>query len=142
MSATRTSEMKLLHGTSTARWEKIRREGLGGRAGPYLTDNVDIAQYYAEEVASEDGSEPVVIEVIVRDLSKLRYDRAAMDEPVMVPMSEVCRVWRIAAKRHPEWVGPHGTISIPDRRYKISLKTVHSVRYEGVVPARDLREVP
>jgi hypothetical protein len=56
--------MKLFHGTSSKKLEKIKTDGL---TNPYLTDNYDIAAYYARETSDGDESSPIVIEVDVNE---------------------------------------------------------------------------
>jgi len=129
--------LRAYHGTSDAYWPLI--EESGGLDGPYLARTPELAQYYAEVVAEDDGGNPVVLEVVVRDTSKLRYDRAAMDEPVTVGVDEEDRDAERgrAEEEHPEWVHG-GMISIPPEEWEYSWRGAHSARYDGLLPLSDI----
>lgn len=68
----------LYHGTSDINWKGIKNQGL---RHPYLTNSLDLAEYYAEVTVEEVGGKPIVLAVKV-DPSFLRYDGNAMEEPV------------------------------------------------------------
>lgn len=124
--------IQLLHGTSAARASLIAAHGLHD---PFLTDDPEQADYYAEVAAEEDGTDPVVIEVEV-DPAQLRYDRAAMDEPVCADDADRDRAREQAARDHPEWVH-NGYLSVPADQWHVSLDAVHAVRADGAVPVAD-----
>ena len=69
---------ELFHGTSDRLLAKI---ATGGLKKPNLTDDHDIAMYYAEEACEEFKGVPVVLTVDV-DESTLRVDQPAFDEPL------------------------------------------------------------
>jgi hypothetical protein len=130
--------LKAWHGTSATRSDSIRESG--GLEDPYLAATEKLAEYYAEEVATSDGGEPIVLELIVRDTSKLRHDYAAMDEPVVVgELSEKDRdnEWERAEKEHPEWMRDD-LIFIPQEEWEYSWRGAHSVKYEGLLPLHDI----
>lgn len=65
---------RLYHGTSSVRWDAVRREGVLRRA-PFgdqcvsLTDDIHVARYFARNAcASEEGGRPVVLAVDVEGL--------------------------------------------------------------------------
>lgn len=65
---------RLYHGTSSVRWNAVRRDGVLRRA-PFgdqcvsLTDDIHVARYFARNACcSEEGGEPVVLAVDVADL--------------------------------------------------------------------------
>lgn len=127
--------LELLHGTSTDRLASIQEQGLNS---PFLTDDVEIAQYYAEEAAEDHSGMPVILRVLVRDLSKLRYDGAAMDEPVLRDEEEIQEALNEVADDHPEWV-KGDLIIVPKTAWQVSLVIVSSVLYEGQIGAADIK---
>ena len=131
--------IKAYHGTCEKLYEMIL-EG-DGLVDPYLTSNVNIAKYYAEEAAiNYKYGKPIVLEVSVPSISNLRYDGNAMDEPIMASVIQRDRAWNKAAKDHPEWV-EDDTISIPETEWKISWDAVYSARYEGVIPIGHIKKI-
>lgn len=127
--------MKLYHGTSSINLSKIKNEGL---LSPFLTDSIDIAEYYAECSCDELGGDLVILEVDV-DSKFLRYDGASMDEPVMANESRRDEQWNLALESHPEWI-KNNHIIIPSNEYTYSLRGVNSVFYEGTVKLFKLLE--
>lgn len=118
------------HGTSTANLASILREGL---RSPYLGDRRDLAWYYAEEAVDEFGGRPVVLEVSVHDVERLRHDEATMDEPVMADDDERDAEWQRAGEEHPEWLTGE-CIDVPADAWEYSWRGVGSVWYDGVLP--------
>lgn len=98
-----------------------------------MCDSEDKAHYYAEEAAAQHGGRTLVLIVSVQNEKNLRYDGAAMDEPVMADEEARDDAWNYAARKHPEWVSD-GMIVIPQDQWEISWHAVGSVWYEGVVP--------
>jgi hypothetical protein len=119
-------DIVLYHGSSSG-----LLKGQSHLRSPYLTDDPAIARHYAEQVAEEDGSEPVVFRLSVHP-SELRYDGHAMDEPVMVSDDERDQAWGAAAEEHPEWLHG-GYIACPPEAWEVSLQGARSVRHEGDV---------
>jgi hypothetical protein len=120
--------LRLYHGTSTAAWESIRQTGL---RRPFLTDRRDIAAYYAECAADEDGSHPIILVCSVSPDS-LRPDWVAYDEPLTLFREDY-------AASDAEWFDgcESGDIPTPDSAddWMTALTVVHSVRCLGdVVP--------
>ena len=72
--------LTLYHGTSSRHAAAILIEGL---RKPALTDDLDLAGYYAECCADEDGGEPVILAVTITDPSSLTVDVPAISEPVL-----------------------------------------------------------
>lgn len=108
--------MILLHGTTTDLLDVIRAQGL---TRPYLTDDEDIALYYAEVAVEETGAgEPVILEVEV-DETFLLPDVNAIDEPVLRDEDEVMEQFALV---------PDDWREAPDA-WRVSLDLVSSVRY-------------
>lgn len=123
------------HGTSSVKLNFIKTNGL---LNPYLCNNVELAKYYANESVEEHGGSPIILEVRVLNVSNLRYDNAAMNEPVMSDEDDRDASWEKAELEHPEWV--HGdTITIPTKEWEYSLDGVGSVKYEGIIPLSDIK---
>lgn len=121
--------MKAYHGTSTRVLSRLQAgEPL---RSPYLASTPDLAEYYAEEQAEVDGGEPVVLLVTIPDVTLLRYDGAAMDEPVMVEEELRDDAWEETSRAHPEWVTASGYLNIPEEAWDISWNAVGSARYDG-----------
>lgn len=134
--------MMAYHGTCSSYYEIIKREGL---KNPYLARTIDLAEYYAEQISSlenkyYDYGHPVVLEVIVRDTDKLRYDSRSMDEPVMISEDKRDSAWDEVALLHPEWV-EDDMISIPISEWEVSWNVVGAVVYDGIIPPEDIRLV-
>lgn len=121
--------IECFHGTSTGALATAARSG--GLDSPYATPNYDIAAYYAEEAAADDATDPVVVSFVVEP-SRLRYDGAAMDEPVMADETSRDDAWGDAARAHPEWVTDE-YLCIPDVEWRISWDAVASARVDGTV---------
>jgi hypothetical protein len=128
------ADREFYHGTSTGRMAAITA---GGLRDPFLADDYDLAMYYAEQAAEDDDSSPAVLRVWP-DEAQLRYDGAAMDEPVAVTGTIAAAERRAAAalsaaaRAHPEW--RHGRyISVPPEAWQISFGAVGSCRAEGSV---------
>lgn len=124
------------HGTSSSNIDSIRKNGL---QDPFLTPCQRLAAYYAREAADSNGGSPEILHVLVPDLDKLRYDGAAMDEPVTacgdVDEDTVQDSWNQACKDHPEWISQiSGCIVIPQEAWVYSYQGAESVWYDGVIP--------
>jgi hypothetical protein len=126
--------MKLFHGTSSKKLSIIKKDGL---LNPFLTNDIKLAEYYADLTSEMDESSPVILEVEVNK-NFLVYDKAAMDEPVLVPEKQRDQAWEKAAREHPEWV-KNGFICIPKNAWEYSLVGVHSVQYRGIIPANKIK---
>lgn len=70
---------RLYHGTSSVRWDAVRRDGVLRKA-PFgdlcvsLTDDIHVARYFAiNACAAEDGGEPVVLAIDVEGLDARPY---------------------------------------------------------------------
>lgn len=113
--------MLLYHGTSSTNLLAIK--GSGVLSSPYLTDDWDIAQYYAEVTADELGGEPVVLEVEV-DEFMLLPDTNAIAEPVLRDEAEVMEAFDII---------PDNWKSQPDA-WKVTMDLVSAVCVRGDVP--------
>lgn len=134
---------RFCHGTTTALLEKIRSEGL---QTPYLTHKPSLARYYALVAAEEVGGLPVVLWVSAED-ELLTYDYHAVDEPVGFDnwtsnqLAERVQVmWDREANKHPEWVNGD-TIRIPASEWKLSMETVASCRYDGILPFNNIQQI-
>ena len=130
------------HGTSSQFLPDIESKGL---INPYLGNSYEKAEYYATEVSSEVGGEPMMFQVDVSDLSQLRHDYAAMEEPVLANDADRDLAWKEAARNHPEWIKRMESgkmiVEIPQSAWEISWQGVGSVVYSGVIPFQNLHEV-
>lgn len=134
---------RFCHGTTTALLEKIRAEGL---QTPYLTHKPSLARYYAQVAAEEAGGFPVVLWVSAEDES-LTYDAHAVDEPVGFDnwtsnqlAERVQAMWDREAAKHPEWLNGD-SIWIPASEWKLSMETVASCRYNGILPFNNIQQI-
>jgi hypothetical protein len=121
--------LTLYHGTSTVFADEIERDGL---RDPYLAAEPELAEYYAEEAVEAHGGEELVLKVSLKNTRALRYDGAAMDEPVMASEEERDEAWEEAGRKHPEWI-VRGYIDVPRTAWRVSYDGVGSVRYEGTL---------
>lgn len=117
----------LYHGTSTDRLQAILAVGL---RRPCLTDDEDLARYYAGECAEASGGEPVVLAVTGLHAAHLVADVAAISEPVMVGVTEA-ELWE-RADRLVEELEVEGWAKIP---WDSALDLCRSVRHDGDVSA-------
>lgn len=127
----------LFHGTSSKYRESILTNGL---REPYLTDSEELAYYYAETTCEEVGGEPLVLKVTV-PTDSLRYDRTAMDEPVVYDgyteeelLKRVEEMFDRMSEEHPEWVKGDLLYIEEEKAWKYSLEAVGSVRCAITVP--------
>lgn len=74
---TEARQLTLYHGTSSRHVPRIQAEGLDR---PHL-GVLEVARYFAEEAAAQDGGQPVVLRIQVA-ASMLRADRALLTEPI------------------------------------------------------------
>lgn len=138
--------MKLYHGTTTERYKQIQQEGL---TKPFLTNDEELAMYYAEGVGEEEVGEPIILEVEANE-EGLRYDGAAVDEPVRFGDFSIAELeekrscmWEEQSRLHPEWLKTYSEkrafILIPKEAYRLSLETVGSCWYEGIVSPENIQ---
>jgi hypothetical protein len=111
--------MKLFHGSSTVTTDAVLSQGL---LNPYLTDDYEIALYYAEVAVDETGGEVIVYEVDI-DPEMLEADARAIDEPVLRDEDEVMDAF---AKIADDWISHQDS-------WKVTLELVGSVRVHGTV---------
>lgn len=121
--------MQVYHGTSTGTLHRAASNG--GLVDPFVTPCEDIAWYYAEQAAEVDGTIPTVVTLDVNE-SQLRYDGAAMDEPVMASDDTRDAAWNTAAAEHPEWL-QNGYIVVPSEAWSVSWTGVQSAWHDGPV---------
>ena len=123
---------KFYHATATEKLASIRENGLN--AGCYLTNNLNMAEYYAETVADEDLT-PVIIEIDgdALDTSAIKPDRPGIEEPIMSVVRDMHQLNRYASE---EWVANQWSKSKKD--WKASLDIIGCVRYAAVIPVRAL----
>jgi len=117
------------HGTSDKNIQNIQNNGLNK---PFLAKTYELAEYYAEEACDDIGGNPIIIELVVPDISKLRYDGAAMDEPVLVDENTVQKELDKAEEEHPEWV-KGDVIIIPSDEWEYSWRGANSIWYDGYI---------
>lgn len=114
--------MRLLHGTSSTHMDALLSNGLDN---PFLTDDYEIARYYAQCAVDEDDDEDaqvVVLEVEV-ETSALLPDTFAIDEPVMRDEDEVMEAFALV---------PDNWLSEPDP-WRVTMELVSSVKAVGNV---------
>ena len=117
--------MKLYHVTSAQNLMNIKSCGLN--AGSYLTDSLDIVDYYMETIVDE-GDSAAVVEISCEDLleavgsGSLIKDDASIAEPISscidVKEEDVIRLWQEC----------EGT-------WKDSLRIVRSIRCTSRIPS-------
>lgn len=121
--------MILYHGTSSVNLVGILSDGL---KNPCLTDDEDIAAYYAECETDERGGQQVLLKVVIDDsVDKLKPDYPAFEEPLTFYRDDY-------ASSDREWHQMIETDEIPypsnDADWAISLEVVHSISVEGTIP--------
>lgn len=126
------SKITLFHGTSSVALKKIAKEkGLGS---PFLTDNEDIAEYYADCKTDECGGNMVILKITV-DKDKLLKDDNSYAEPLTYFRNKF-------AQNDRDWgeMLENGEIPYPkdEKDWECSLNVVHSVRVDGFVSSDDI----
>lgn len=131
----------LFHGTSDTHLDDIMSKGL---YDPYLTSDYEKAGYYADEAAQEKGGDPIVLKVRVPSNSKLRVDFPELDEPVAVDnlddmKKNIQKAYKIYVQENPgAYDKTHNVINVSPNDYWVSLSTTKTVRYNGVVPPKNI----
>lgn len=133
--------LTLYHGTSLSILETIKKEGL---KNPYLTIVPELAEYYAETKSEETESQAIVLKIIA-ETKNLRYDEISVDEPVSFDGYSIedlekkrSKMREVESTFHPEWV-KDDIISIPPEEYKLSLNTVGTCKYEGIIDFSEIK---
>lgn len=114
----------LYHGTSTKHLAEIRTHGI---SAPSYWGSLEIAEYYAEVVAEEEGGLPVIlgIETSSLDSAFLSPDDNSIAEPLTFTLGKTEQeVWQ-------EWAASQGT-------WQECYEIVESVKYNKVVPSTEL----
>lgn len=119
------------HGTSRA--NLTAATNTGGLTNPYVTPDPDLAWHYAEQAADDTNTEPVLVTLTI-PATQLRYDGAAMDEPVLTDDTTRDAAWNAAAAAHPNWV-TNNTITCPPDAWTVSWTGVRSAWVDGTVAA-------
>jgi len=129
----------LFHGTTDSVIDDIMENGLNN---PYLTDSFEKAEYYSVEASEDDelGGSPIILRVMIPDVSKLRVDFNELDEPVGVSSKietiekNIQLEYQRYMEKNPEsYNKKYDTISIKPEDYYVSLNTVNAVRYDGII---------
>jgi len=135
--------MKLYHGTTNHHQQDIFEKGL---SNAYLTNSEGLAMYYAEVESEENGGTPILLQVCVNE-ANLQYDGLSVEEPVSyedLSISDLEKrrddMWNEQAKLHPEWMKGEYII-IPKECYHLSLETVGSCRYNGLIEPKNIELV-
>jgi hypothetical protein len=124
--------MILYHGTRSSRLSSIFRAGL---LKPYLTSDLEIAEYYAEERDHtrriDYGDHAVILAVEVDESdTALKPDYPSFDEPLSFFLYEL-------AEDEKDWFNrlDSGDIPSPENQddWQTSLEVVRSVHYKGVI---------
>ena len=118
----------LLHGTSSVFLDRINQNGLV-MLPIYLTDEEDIAEYYAEEVVEQHGGQQVILRIAFGALNPaaIEPDYPSIEEPLTYTLgvSEE-EVWE-------EWEASNQT-------WQDSLNIVSSIRYRKPIPPEAISE--
>jgi hypothetical protein len=129
----------LFHGTTDSVIDDIMENGLNN---PYLTDSFEKAEYYSVEASEDDelGGSPIILKVMIPDVSKLRVDFNELDEPVGVSSKietiekNIQLEYQRYMEKNPEsYDEEYDIISIKPEDYYVSLNTVNTVRYDGII---------
>lgn len=129
--------MRLHHGTSDVLLDAIHRDGLNS---PSLTNDPELADYYAGCVVDEEGGEGLILAVDA-DETRLRVDVQAIEEPVLrgelrerydaiarqFGISRDEALWRAANDACAE----HGVRGWTDLPWQASLALTGCVNYRG-----------
>lgn len=131
--------MILFHGTSISVWESLSSEN--PLKEPYLTNNIDLAEYYAKCAMEDFDDEDYVVlcvEIEEDEYELLRADYNAFDEPISITRNGF-------ASSDREWFEMlnSGEINYPqnDHDYNTSLKYTASVYLEKTLSADRLSVV-
>ena len=127
-------DMILYHGTSLEFCNEILKKGL---SNPYLTSSKELAHYYAE--ASDGYGEEVVLEVHITDVSKLRVDYPSLYEPVGFGNIHSKTLEDNVELMFNEFEAKN--ITFTDCDYQVSLNTVYTCKYDGVISSTNLKVV-
>ena len=118
----------LLHGTSSVFLKRIHQSGLSVLP-IYLTDNEDVAEYYAEEVVEQHGGEEIILKIAfgALDPNAIEPDYPSIEEPLTytlgVTEEEVWEAWEAS-----------------NRTWQDSLNIVDSVRYKKPITPNAISE--
>lgn len=118
------SPIVFYHGTNSSVLPEIAKNGLNS---PYLATSPELAFYYAE--ATDGDGQPVVLKVVVRDLSKLMPDRPSLNEPVgwgkykSTDIEE--RIRRMPQSKINDW--------------NATMQATGTVHYNGIIPPQDIK---
>jgi len=135
------------HGTTATKLNSIRIKGL---EFPYLTSLLSKAEYYADVAAIERGDQPIILRIELFDINKFRVDYNELDEPVLVDemkgkietWNRIKKYYNKYANEHPErYNNEHDIVSIDRNDYYMSLETVYSVVYSGVIKPEQIEIV-
>ena len=127
--------LTLFHGTSTDRISYIEEDGL---QEPFLTDLEDLAWEAAYLDAYHTHTDPLILKVLVEDTGPLRADLAMYRSP----MFSVLEAMGFQNSGEYERAVRSGSIRIAAADdWQASLKTVHSVRYAGLIPPTDVQRL-
>lgn len=131
------------HGTTDNHYDEIMNKGLNS---PYLTDDYQKAEYYAEVASEEDGGDPIVFEVNIPSVENLRVDFPELDEPVTLGdedmKNRIQKAYKTYIKKFPKsYDKKYDIITVDKHHYQVSLKTTNTVRYEGNIPSDKIKIV-
>lgn len=128
------SLISLMHGTCSCRIGKIRQEGLKPPA--YLTDDEDIALYYAECASDECNCGDYGYVVVEVETNKLRADYHSYEEPLSYFRDKYTR-------SDSDWYEMVSSGEIPSPKneldYQTSLDTVNSVVHTSLISPEQIR---
>ena len=116
--------MVFYHGTNSELLGNINQEGL---FQPYLTDSMELAEYYAE--ATDGDGDPVILQVIVRNPGLLEPDRPSLAEPV--------GYGSILSEKIEEQLKKMRSRDL--ERWEKTLPITRTVRYNGIISPSDIR---
>lgn len=124
------------HGTSDVHYDGIIDKGLNS---PYLTDDYQKAEYYAEVATDDVGGDPIIFEVRIPSTNNLRVDFHELDEPVTLGdasmKDRINAAYKKYIKKYPKSYNKKwDTVLVDKLHYWMSLSTTNTVRYEGNIP--------
>lgn len=125
--------LHLLHGTSENHIDGITTYGL---RSPYLTSDYELAEIMADVQSDEEDSEPIILDVAVYNLERLRADPEQYSSPIASTDSYY------GFKTVEEWIEANDLGIMPynknDDDWITTLAVLKSCWYEGIIPPRDI----
>tara|TARA_R110000822_G_scaffold128195_37_gene264004 strand:- start:4920 stop:5384 length:465 start_codon:yes stop_codon:yes gene_type:complete len=139
-------KQEFYHGTSDFYEIDIKNNGLSGYRGVYLTTDYGKAEYYADQVSSARGGNPIIYRVNVIDSTKLRVDSNELEDPVATSDHSIDELESIIkdasknyVKKYPKsYDRTYGFVDVDETHYWFSLNTTKTVMYDGKIPSKNV----